>query len=152
MLSFRRGGCVTPAAGYSVLGLPVAGSNAQLSLAGAGIESADQVALLGAAFTITTKSLAFFDASDVLGNTLAINASTGTFSGSLTLTDTDPANSVASVNRTANSFGVLLPGQHQGFGFFVLPALPNPNLTPPTTLLTSPIRSGSVNLHATGGG
>ena len=151
-LAAAGGPYAPPAMGAIVLGLPVAGSNAQLSLAGAGIESVDQLALLGAAFTITTKSLAFFDASDVLGNTLAVNASTGTFSGSLTLTDTYPANSAASVNRIANSFGVLLPGQHQGFGFFLLPALPNPNATPPTTLITSPIRSGSVRLHAASGG
>ncbi|MDZ4287031.1 MAG: Ig-like domain-containing protein [Prosthecobacter sp.] len=79
---------------------------------------------------------------------LTIYAATGAFSGSFTLKDADPTDTVAPIaviTRTVAYSGVMVPRLNQGVGHFVLPQLPT--LEPLTTITTSPQLSGQVLLQ-----
>ncbi len=68
----------------------------------------------------------------------------GSFNGSFTI-QTGPANG-PKLNRPATFYGQLQG--NTGVGFFLLPQLPDTSTTPPQTLNTSPMLSGSVSLSA----
>ncbi|GEP46309.1 hypothetical protein [Brevifollis gellanilyticus] len=77
---------------------------------------------------------------------LDVYAPTGLFTGQFTLKDPDPRNRARSIFRKVNYRGILLPDHHLGAGNFLLPTLPDPNAQPPTTLATSPIVSGDIQI------
>ena len=145
-LTVSGGHYAPPLAGTVIINLPVAISNAQLMYSGAGIDQASQYLFLPQPFTITTKGLVFFDSPNFVSNVLSLNVATGTFSGSLQLSDPNPAKLSTSVHRLVSSYGVLL--QNQGLGFFNLAGLPDPNAMPPTTPTTTPVQSGRVTLES----
>ncbi len=85
---------------------------------------------------------------------LAIVPSTGLFSGSFTLKDTDPVTNRL-YTRPVKYFGMIIPDPSTnadafqrldgiGAGYFTLNQLPDTNVVPPTTLTNSPILSGQV--------
>ena len=145
-LTVSGGHYAPPLAGTVIINLPVAISNAQLMYSGAGIDQASQYLFLPQPFTITTKGLVFFDSPNFVSNVLSLNVATGTFSGSLQLSDPNPAKLSTSVHRLVSSYGVLL--QNQGLGFFNLAGVPDPNAMPPTTPTTTPVQSGRVTLES----
>ncbi len=71
---------------------------------------------------------------------------TGFFTGQLTLRDEDPSNPARTIVRTVQYRGLLLQEQDMGLGSFLVPALPDPLATPPTTIATSPMLSGALDL------
>ena len=83
--------------------------------------------------------------------TLALTASSGAFSGSFVLKDLDPTNptSTAMLSRTVHYYGLIVQrvSVNKALGFFLLSKLPE-NGPPKTTLATSDILSGSVELEA----
>jgi len=79
---------------------------------------------------------------------LDVYAPTGLFTGQFTLRDEDPANPARTIPRAVQYRGVLLPEWESGVGFFLVPKLADPSAEPPTTLQTSPIVSGSVQVEA----
>jgi hypothetical protein len=74
-------------------------------------------------------------------SSLKLNVATGAFSGRLTLTDAPHA------PRLVDFKGQLVPTKGKGYGYFLLPQLPDPLANPPTTKSTSPILSGRVYLQ-----
>lgn len=72
---------------------------------------------------------------------------TGVYTGQISLTDPDPANSSREIIRNVPLKGILLPEWEAGPGFFLLPSLPDASANPPTTLTTSPLFSGSILLE-----
>ena len=83
--------------------------------------------------------------------TFALNAATGALSGTFTLAkDPDPTDHVlpiALLSRKVAFAGVIVPrvSINKGVGYFLMPKLPEDG-PPKTTLLTSDILSGSVEL------
>lgn len=75
---------------------------------------------------------------------LTITPGTGVFKGTFVLKDPDPTAPSRQLTRTVNFEGVL--NHEGGFGFFLLPDLPTEG-PPKTTLSTSPILSGCVEIH-----
>gem|GEM_PF-4115865 len=73
-----------------------------------------------------------------------IYSPTGFFTGQFTLRDPDPANESRTITRTVQYRGMMLQLYGHGVGYFLLPSLPNPTASPPTTLNTSPILSGWI--------
>ena len=68
------------------------------------------------------------------------------FIGHFTLRDQDPLNLQRTLTRQVQFYGMLLPEHRIGVGSFRLPSLPDPWLIPPTTLKTSPISIGAVEM------
>ncbi|MCB1079637.1 MAG: hypothetical protein KDM64_17605, partial [Verrucomicrobiae bacterium] len=78
---------------------------------------------------------------------LRLIAKTGLFSGTFGLSDPNPSGAVKPIGRTGSFSGILVPsiGSFAG-GYFKLPQLPDPDAEPATTLKTSPILSGKVEV------
>lgn len=130
-----------PPHGTNVLALTDAPDNAQIAFSGAGIESVGQHQSVDQTFTLTTASVAKFTAvRNPCGDKTTFFPATGRFTGSLVLTDANPAGGVA-LKRTVSFSGVVLP--HRGFatGHFLLPSLPAAQTTPT-------IQSGLVSIAA----
>jgi uncharacterized delta-60 repeat protein len=127
-----------------ILGLAVGLNNANLVFTKGGVSlSATNPDVT---FTISASNKATFPLAGSPSNpgritSLTINAAAGTFSGKFILADPGAA------NRTGNFQGQLLSGEQKGYGFFLLPQLPDPMGSPPTTVNTSPILSGMVVLQ-----
>ena len=107
--------------------------------------------------TLTTAHTARFGPGEEnpLQARMDIYAPTGFFTGQFTLRDANPSSPAARpIVRTVYYRGILLQEQAQdlgiGLGNFLVPALPDPQATPPTSLTTSPILSGSVLLETNG--
>lgn len=77
---------------------------------------------------------------------LSLNKLTGAISGRFTVKDPNPVGT-GIVSRIAYFYGVLIPGQNRGVGYFTLGQLPSTTPTV-TTLTTSPQLSGQVILEA----
>jgi len=133
--------------GVPVLGLPLTSLNAKVSASGAGLESAVQASLLSQPFTLTGSAKALIPLPNLLKQTLTFDRTRGTFTGSFVLTDADLLRPSVKVMRTVTIHGVLL-ASGTGEGFFSLPAMPDVFVAPPTTVNTSPIRSGRLGLKA----
>lgn len=90
-------------------------------------------------------------ATNMGGVTLLLTASTGAISGHFVLKNdpdlTDHVGPRATLSRTVNYYGLLVPRVGKGFGYFMLPQLPADG-PPKTTLITSPQLSGQVLLEA----
>jgi hypothetical protein len=76
---------------------------------------------------------------------LTVNPSTGLLHGSLTLVDPHPTGGRDVLRPTAF---YAIATDTQALGCMVIPALPDPLLTPPTTLTTSPLISGAVLIRS----
>ena len=84
---------------------------------------------------------------------ITVDATTGMFSGTFTITDQDPFNSAGNVDRNGTFFGVVVRDNVSsssaalwfGRGAFLLPRLPEASL-PPTNLTNSPIQSGALQM------
>jgi autotransporter-associated beta strand protein len=112
-----------------VMGLTEAADQVEVLLTGAGVEAAAPAQSETKA-TVSTKNKATFDA-DPLVNTrrlsLTFNAANGTFSGTSTLSDTDPVLLPAEVlvKRTITFQGLIVDGIGEGyFRLNQMPALP----------------------------
>lgn len=77
---------------------------------------------------------------------LDVYAPTGFFTGQFTLTDPDPKDDSRTLSRIVQYRGMLLPGMEYGYGYFLLPSLPDPYAIPPTTTASSPIYSGPAQI------
>ncbi len=120
-----HGGLYTaPAADALILGLPGSVNNAMLEFGGSGVDLGAQASSLSA-FTLTVagKNKAVAPKSPT-GLKLTVNAATGAFSGTFTLTDPSLAKPGSSVKRSEQFSGVLILQDDLGAGFFVLPAIP----------------------------
>lgn len=76
-----------------------------------------------------------------------INRATGTFSGSFTLTDPNPYNPSTNLQRLIIFRGLLLPDFRFGDARFVVPQLPDPGASSPTTIASSPIAGGMLRIY-----
>lgn len=111
--------------------------NGKLMFSGGGISSAALAASANISFNLSKTYVVTVHGTNLTAETLSVNGQAGTFSGSFTLYDGMPA-----VMRPVKYYGVIVPGQARGRGFFTLPQLP----VPPQTLLNSPVLSGAVDL------
>lgn len=112
--------------------------------------SADGVYVNPTPFRLTPQNRAIVGkgADNPLQLRLDVYAPTGLFTGQFTLRDEDPANPARTIPRVVQYRGVLLPEWESGIGFFLVPKLADLSADPPTTLQTSPIVSGSVQVEA----
>ncbi|MBL9116473.1 MAG: cadherin-like beta sandwich domain-containing protein [Verrucomicrobiaceae bacterium] len=140
-----------------ILGLSDGGpgtTNAKLTFSEAGISTSAQYAPLnGTTFRVTTTNSLVLPtgAANPTGLNVKLDAATGGFFGSFDLkNDPDPTDTVAPIRlltRNAKFYGLVVTrtGIERGVGHFLLSELPQ--IGPPTTtLLTSDILSGRVNL------
>ena len=132
---------VAPASGQIVFGLVDKADNARIDFTQGGVESAAQFTDLDQVLRITKTNTTLLNTTPLVNPagvklTITTSANKGTFSGSLKLMD-------ATVQRPITFEGVLLSGENQGRGYFLLPKLP---LGSPAN---SDILSGKVILRAT---
>lgn len=80
--------------------------------------------------------------------TLTLSTSSGLFSGKWAASAPDPAQPWRNIIRTTAYKGILLPEHRLALGSYLLPALPDPAATPPTSASTTPIESGLVEIKA----
>lgn len=107
----------------------------------------DVLRLLDTTFMLTSGHKSVFPAPNSRSVSLDFYAPTGFFTGKFN-TQKGPDTAVGTVYFR----GMMLPGLNTGGGFFLLPKLPNPGGTTPTTSSTASILSGrvSVSPHFTG--
>lgn len=98
-------------------------------------------------FTLTKTNKAVLDpfTAESPVKVLSFNAAQGTFKGSFTLSDPNPAVPKRPWTRVVPFEGVILPDFYTMHGYFMMPELPQAG-PPATTLTTSPIRSGMVQI------
>ncbi|MES2737956.1 MAG: immunoglobulin domain-containing protein [Verrucomicrobiota bacterium] len=129
---------VKPAAKTMLFGWEDAIGNARVEFSQADIDLVSQAASLNQTFQLTTTNAAKF-ATLTTGNpcnvTLKVNAATGLFSGQFTLNDANPPGKP--VTRRVTYSGILVSHLEEGYGWFLLPALP-------TSSTPSPIKAGNV--------
>jgi hypothetical protein len=79
-----------------------------------------------------------------------ISSSSGIFSGSFTLSDVDTTVILnKSITRTTSYYGIIArdtDGVLRGFGHFNLPMMPQNAVLPATSISTSPILSGKMEM------
>jgi hypothetical protein len=143
------GGLYTaPVSPAIVLGLTDKADNARLEFSQGGIASAEQAAQTRQIFRITTQNKTVLDtpgsADNLTSVKLTLVPSTGFFSGSFSLRDSNVLDPAHPFLRTVNYEGVLVPSLGRGTGFFLLNQLPSGG----KTLLTSDLLSGLVVLDA----
>lgn len=120
---------------------PVTTPNALLQFAFAGIESSATSPNISVRISSTNAlSIPAAIANPAQITKLSLVGSSGLFSGRMTLTD-GPV-----VRKDITFQGQILPTLGLGVGWFLLPQLPDPLASPPTTPTTSPILSGRVVL------
>ncbi len=131
-----------------VMGLPAKVNNALLKASGGGLAGSSAMP-----FSITAKNVTVLPTANPLldysHTACKVDPLTGAFSGSFTVSGPDPYLPGALLKRPARYFGriCLTPeGTRRGFGFFILDQVPSATTNPPTTIKTSPQRSGSVLL------
>ncbi|MFA6288562.1 MAG: S8 family serine peptidase [Opitutaceae bacterium] len=123
-MTLHGGLYAAPAAGSLILGLPRSTRNAVLEFGGAGVDLGAKASGLSAfTLTIAKKNKVVVPKSPTALK-LTVNAATGAFSGTFTLTDPSLTKPGASVKRKEKFSGVLLLQSDLGAGFFVLPAIP----------------------------
>jgi hypothetical protein len=115
-----------------------------LAFSGASIENVDQASDLNQAFTVSASFAARADwLSPVQMKLTKIDVAKGTFTGSMTLRDTNPFNAaLPKISRPVNFNGVLLPAAGMATGYFLLPSIAGP----PANVTTSPMTSGRVTI------
>ena len=147
----------------TVLGIvdQVSPTNAHLAFTDGGLAGSPPIADASMAVPLNNTSFRITSANVVLmaagasANpatlTLALTANSGAFSGTFILKDLDPTNptSTALLSRTAHYYGLIIQrvSVNRALGFFLLSKLPE-NGPPKTTLATSDILSGRVELEA----
>ena len=134
-----------PATGSVFLNLPEpppgTAANAALSFTEGSLVSAfDAPLLIKRGNTVTFQPFPTGRAS-----TLSLVPSTGSFSGTLTVTDPNPSAGNALTKRSASFYGIIIHTDTgmKGGGWFLLPRLP----VPPQSLTTSPQGAGRVTLQ-----
>jgi hypothetical protein len=138
-----------PSPGLPVLGLNLVPLNARLNIAGAGFEAAAQASLVVPPFTLTGAAKAVMPSPNAVTRSLTVDRTKGTFSGAFKLTDANLINPAKKEVRSVKFYGVLVTASRTGSGFVALPARPDIFVSPPTTTLTSPIRSARLTLAPT---
>ncbi len=137
-----------PATGVIVLGLTDKADNARLEFFAGGIGSSEQAAATRQIFTINTLNKPLLDlpgsADNLTGVKLTLIPSTGYFSGSFTLRDSNVLDPARPHLRPVTFQGLLVNSLGKGAGYFLLNQLPSAG----KTLLTSDILSGQVVLDA----
>lgn len=115
-----------------------------IAFSGGSIESVNQASDLNQAFTVSTSFVAKADwLSPVQMKLTKIDVAKGTFTGSMTLRDTNPFNeALPKISRPVNFNGVLLPAAGMATGYFLLPSIAGP----PANVSTSPMTSGRVTI------
>ncbi len=110
--------------------------NAKLGFSGGGIGSAALALSANISFNLSKTYGVTIHGTNLTAETLTVNGTTGAFNGSFTLYDGMPA-----VQRPVKFYGMVVPGQAKGRGFFTLPQLPA-GLQP---LASTPVLSGMVD-------
>lgn len=130
---------VKPAAKAMIFGMTDEPANARVEFDGGGLEEAAQASLVAQTFQLTAAHVAKM-AKVQEGNPCAVNVkvspSTGLFSGTFKLVDTNPVSSTRSVSFS----GILIQHLGGGQGWFLLPEL----AVPPAKATTVPIWAGRV--------
>ena len=152
-LTVTGGKYTAPTSGHIVMDLnPTADnvSNAQLEFSQG--DAPDPATRLNVNFRLTPPAVR--DPQTPLSNpglvTVGITYTNGAFSGSFTLKDTDTTvtpNKI--ITRTVAYYGMITldsGGAKHGYGAFQLPKMPDNTVSPATTISTSPILSGAVDL------
>ncbi|GEP46294.1 hypothetical protein [Brevifollis gellanilyticus] len=113
------------------------------------VNSQDGVGHPETRFQLTRQHTAVFGlgSSNPLQARMSIYAPTGFFSGQFTLRDPDPGNPARTITRVVHYRGMLLQNYLEAASYFLMPGLPDPAATPPTTITTSRIMSGSVTFE-----
>jgi ELWxxDGT repeat protein len=136
---------IAPPRGTNVLNVADTAANAKIEFMEGGLATAAQKTSLLQTFQLTAANAAKFDpTSNPCKVTLTVSSSTGTFRGTFRLTDPNPSGSATPVTRSVTFYGILLQHTHRGWGWFLLPGMPNPTTSPATTLANSDILSGQV--------
>jgi subtilisin-like proprotein convertase family protein len=119
------GGLYTsPSPGSPLLGLPNETDNADLRFGGTDVDLGGQAAFLSSVtITITGQNKVVIPKSPTALK-LTVNAATGAFSGTFTLTDPGLTKPGSTVKRSVKFSGVFLLQDDLGAGSFVLPAIP----------------------------
>lgn len=97
-------------------------------------------------FRLTPQHIAVFPAPNASRLRLDFYSPTGFCTGQFMFDDPLPGNPTQRVQRTSSFRGMLVPGLNRGEGLFLMPQLPNPSATPPTTNANSPILPGKVSI------
>ncbi len=135
-----------PAQGEIILGVTARPDNAALAFDGGALS--DSSPDPGVTFGLTPTSVVMPTGGGNAGHViLNVKTATGEFNGSFTVTDPNPSG-LGTITRTGRFFGLFTGSgpQDSGSGFFILPALPDSSGSPPTTLSTSPVLTGRVDL------
>ena len=140
-----------------VLGLPdysanADPTNAKLEFDGAGVPTTPNLNSPPATIQIKAPATVILPVPGMnpAGTTLTLVPSSGAFTGTFTLTN-------GTLTRKVTFQGLAVPQLSTpsdvldavGYGYFLLPQLPDNTAVPPTTSTTSPIRSGLVTLQKT---
>jgi len=132
-----------PAKGEFLLPVQDGDSNAVITVTSEAVSESP----LTQTFTLTSAHKAVLVKSDTPVKTLTFTPATGVFKGSLLF----PHPTDAKLNRTSTFEGIFdRISDGLAVGFFLLPELPAPATddTPATTLKTSPLSSGSIEIRA----
>ncbi len=116
-----------------------------LVFSGGAIENVNQYSDLNLAlFTVSASFAAKADGvSPVQMKLTKIDVAKGTFTGSMTLRDTNPFNAaLPKISRSVKFNGVLLPAARIATGYFLLPSIAGP----PANVTTTPMTSGRVTI------
>ncbi|MEQ1751358.1 MAG: hypothetical protein ABL974_18185, partial [Prosthecobacter sp.] len=132
-----------PVIGKTLLNIAAPGS-AGIDFSGGDMNSVSQFADLDQVFNVSATHVATFTGvNPALVKLTKLDVVKGTFTGSLTLKDTNPFNAaLPQVARPVNFNGVLLPASGKGTGYFLLPSITGP----PANATTSPMSSGRVRI------
>lgn len=149
------GGAYVPLSpGQIVMGLSDQTGNARLVFSEGGIASAERnpnVTLrITTAHTVVMPTAA--SGENPAKTTLSLQTASRQFTGTFELSDVPPG-LIRPVIRQGSFRGVIVPsngGQDRGYGYFLLPALPDSTATVPTNLATAPIFTGQVILEPAG--
>ena len=145
-LRFDGGRAVVTPAGSIVMGLTDANDNASIIFANTGSATPpDTFFRISVGGATTMKTGIELNPAKVA---VTVNPATGEFSGSFTLTDSNPFNNAITLTRPASFQGVFiqLEGGIGGIGYFTLKQLPDPAASPPQTVLSAPSYTGYVQI------
>lgn len=136
---------VTPA-GSIIMGLADTNDNASITFANTGSATPpDTIFRIRVGGATTMKTGIDFNPAKVA---VTVKPASGEFSGSFTLTDSNPFNNAITLTRPASFQGafIQLEGNIVGMGYFTLKQLPDPSAIPPQTVISAPSYTGFVQI------
>ena len=145
LLQVVGGECLPPASGKTLLDLPAPATTLVYFLNG-GISSVDQFIDLDQVFTMSAAHvISYQGSSPAQVKFTKIDLTKGTFTGTMSLQETNPFNAfLPKVTRPVTFQGVLVPSIGNGTGYFLLPRIAGP----PADVIKSPMISGQVRIQS----